>query len=416
MSFSAYFRGQLKRIIRLFPQIFALSVVFAVVIGICGTLYATNNNFTKESKKYSIGIMCETDDELVKIGLRILKSFDDVKYLIDIKEYGSEQAGFDALHRNEISAFAVIPQSFIDDMNNLRTPDPIALYSASNKGITTAVMGEVADIISDDIIYSEAGILAYDDVLRLNGVPDYERYALTDEFFLRYMLNLWMRGEFTETEVVGISDGLSLFGYIFSGMVLFYTVMLSFCCISFFLGRKTEFNMIAASKGVNAFYQIIGEYISFLLANILSAAFTLLCVFIVLASDIITIPEFTDDLYGTFVSFAASYFWALLGLTAFEFMLFEIIGGIINKFLLAFMVLLCTSFLSGYFYPEAFLPVVAEHVGGILPTGIALDAVSLGLAGKGTALTYVYLILYAAVFIAAATLSRKIRIEKGSDS
>ena len=65
MSFSAYFRGQLKRIIRLFPQIFALSVVFAVVIGICGTLYATNNNFTKESKKYSIGIMCETDDELV---------------------------------------------------------------------------------------------------------------------------------------------------------------------------------------------------------------------------------------------------------------------------------------------------------------------------------------------------------------
>ena len=415
MKTSAYFYGQVKRILKLFPRIFLLSVVFAVVIGVCGMLYAGNSNYTKDTAKYDIGILCTSDNELVTLGLKLIRNLDDSRYMVNIISFDSEEAGFDALHANEISAFAVIPDEFIDAMMYLDETPHIKLYTASQKGITTVFMNEVADVISNDVVYAEAGIYSFADSLYGSDVTYDRASVMIDTLFYKYMTALFNRGEVSEVTELGLGNGLSLLGYFFCGLVLFYTVMLSFCCISYFTGKRTEFFMISASKGVGPVGQVLSEYVCFFAANLLCAVFTLICVYFVLTSGLVGFGEFEENPLKSYLAFSGCYIFVLMALTAFEFMLFEVISGVINKFLMPFIVLIGFSFLSGYFYPKSFLPKVAQTIGDVLPTGVAYKVLAAGLTGKDNVLNVLFMFVYALAFLAAVVYARKIRIEKGTD-
>ncbi|MBE5891190.1 MAG: ABC transporter permease [Lachnospiraceae bacterium] len=415
MNTKSYFYGQSKRIRKLFRGIFCLSIVFALVIGICGYLYSSNSNYTKKTSKYEIGLLCANESEIVSVGLNLAQNLDDSKYIINIKEFSSEEEGFDALHRNQISAFLVIPDEPIEELIAQHQPPHVKLYTASQKGITTVVMEEVASIISDDLIYTEAAMCAFHDALVETDYSEVRKELLAKELLLTYAGVLLTRSSISNVVVLGLENGLSLFGFFFCGLILFYTVMLSFCCISYFLGKRNEFFMLSAANGVKATKQVLCEFVCFYAANLICALFTLLCVYIVLRTGIMEVPELSGHLTQKYLTFTGMYLVILLGLCAFEFMLFDAIGGIINKFLMPFIVLIGCSFLSGYFYPASFLPKAAQSIGAVLPTGVSYRLLAATLTGQNIGLPLLLFLTYAIAELAIAIRVRKLRIEKGID-
>ena len=413
MNTGTYFKGQLKRISKLFPGIFALSVVFAIVIGISGGLYAKYTNYNKVISKYNIGIMCEQENPLLSVGLGLIKSIDDSRFLVNIYNYSSEEEGFEAIHNKEIKLFIVVPEAFLDNlMYQLGSPH-VKLYAASSKGITTVMMDEVVNLLSDDLILTSTGLYSLKDELGQLSIFDEEKKALNDKLFMKYMNSLLARGELTRINEIGLGDGLSFMGFFFCGMILFYTVMLSFCSISYFIGGRTEFCMICRAKGVSSGTQVLCEYICFFTSNLICGGFTLICVFMIFKSGLLKIDDFAHDLIPTYLRFSLFYLFVLIGLTSFEFLLFEVIRGIINKFLMAFLVLIGFSFLSGYFYPRSFLPGLANAIGKILPTGVAYDVLSCGITGAPNMINVIKMLIYIAVFLSFVVLARRVRIIKG---
>ena len=415
MSTGTYFYGQIKRIVKLFPGIFSLSLVFALVIGVAGVLNARHTDYNKVTSKYNVGFLCGSDDALLSMGLQFIGSIDDTQLIVNTFQYDTEEAGFDALHNNEIKVLVVVPDGFMDDLMNSDESPVVKLYAASQKGITTVIMEEVVNIFSDDIIYTEAGLYSLKDDMEYADLSEEEKIKLNDKLFITYMNALLSRGLLTEIEHIGLGDGMSFMAFFFCGIVLFYTVMLSFCSISFFLDSHTEFFMIARSKGVKPGSQILTEYTSFFVSNLICSLFTLFCVYVLFAAHMVGIEEFSTDLFPRYLRFSGYFILVLIELTSFTFLLFEVMLGIINKFLLPFLVLIGFSFLSGYFYPRSFLPDAARTIGEYLPTGVAYNVISSGVTGVFNAKNMLMLVAYTAVFLIIAVYARRIRIERGID-
>ncbi|MBR6345365.1 MAG: hypothetical protein IKR70_06500, partial [Lachnospiraceae bacterium] len=159
--------------------------------------------------------------------------------------------------------------------------------------------------------------------------------------------------------------------------------------------------------------QVLCEYICFFTSNLICGGFTLICVFMIFKSGLLKIDDFAYDLIPTYLRFSLFYLFVLIGLTSFEFLLFEVIRGIINKFLMAFLVLIGFSFLSGYFYPRSFLPGLANAIGKILPTGVAYDVLSCGITGAPNMINVIKMLIYIALFLSFVVLARRVRIIKG---
>lgn len=415
MSTGTYFYGQLKRIVKLFPGIFSLSLVFALVIGVAGVLNARHTDYNKVTSKYNIGFLCGYDDALLSMGLQFIGSIDDTQLIVNTFQYDTEEAGFDALHNNEIKVLVVIPDGFMDALMYSDDSPVVKLYAASQKGITTVIMEEVINIFSDDMVYTEAGLYSLQDDMKDTSLSEEEKTKLNDKLFIAYMNALLSRGLLTEIEHIGLGDGMSFMAFFFCGIVLFYTVMLSFCSISFFLDSHTEFFMIARSKGVRPSSQIFTEYTCFFLANLICSLFTLFCVYVLFAANMVGIEEFSVDLFPRFMRFSGYFILVLIELSSFTFLLFEVMKGIINKFLLSFLVLIGFSFLSGYFYPRSFLPETARTIGEYLPTGVAYNVLSSGVTGVFNAKNMLMLITYTVLFLLIAVYARRVRIERGID-
>ena len=415
MNTGSYFYGQIKRIFKLFPGIFSLSLVFALVIGVAGVLNARHTNYNKVTSKYNIGFLCGSDDALLSMGLQFIGSIDDTQFIVNTFQYDSEEAGFDALHNNEIKVFVVVPDGFMDTLMYSKESPVVKLYAASQKGITTVIMEEVINIFSDDMVYTEAGLYSLQDDMEHMSLSEEERQKLNDKLFITYMNALLSRGLLTEIEHIGLGDGMSFMAFFFCGIVLFYTAMLSFCSISFFLHSHTEFFMIARSKGVKATSQILAEYTCFFISNLICALFTLFCVYVLFAANMVGIEEFSSNLFPRYMRFSAYFILVLIELTSFTFLLFEVMRGIINKFLLPFLVLIGFSFLSGYFYPRSFLPDAARTIGEYLPTGVAYNVLSSGVTGVFNLKSMILLVSYTALFLAAVIYARRMRIERGID-
>ena len=349
---------------------------------------------------------------LASIGLQIFKAIDDSSVIVNIKKYESEEEGFRDLHDNKIKVLAVVPDGFMNDIYNQNQSPHIKIYAASNRGITTVMMDKLVNLLSDDLVLGEAAVYALQNEMSTADFSEEEKTELEKGMLKEYTDTLMARGELTNLNETGLGDGLSFMGFFFCGIVLYYTVMQSFCSISFFIGGRTEFFMIAKSKGVNSASQVLCEFACFFLSNMICGIFTLISVFLVFATGLIKISDFADSLFLTFLRFSFFYMIVLLGFTALAFLLFETIRGIINKFLMSFLILTGFSFISGFFYPRTFLPEAANIIGQILPTGVAYNVLAAGISGNPNFLNCAEIIAYTIVFIGLVIAVRKVRIER----
>ena len=412
MNYGRYFFAQIKRIKKLLPEMIFLSILFFAVTLFAGKTLISGSDYEAGKIKYRIGVMGK-EDNFIDMGIFLLESFDDSKYLLEIVKYDDFESAKKDLYSGEIAALCDIPGGFYDSINYLSNDVSIKYYTASaNRGITGVFTEEITGIISNYIVYSEAGILSLVDFLDYNGVPAEMAYAETDNLFLKYISGLLSRGDLVTVKTLGFSNGLSTYGYYFTGLTLFLMSVLSFAGISFFIKKNKTLDKLAYSKGISVPKQIVADFVAYFICNAVCVTILSVPIFMMLKSGAISIPEFFTTENSFLFKFYLNVLAAMVLICMFELLIFEVLEGTVNKIIFSFAIIIGCSYISGYLYPASFFPEAVNRVGSFLPTGVAMSFLSSFLSMKGREAAALWLAVYVAVIFAVVCFVRKRNICK----
>ena len=238
-----------------------LSILFFGITFLVGKTLITGSDFEAGKIKYRIGIIGKEEESFIDMGIFLLESFDVSKYMMELVKYSDFEQAKKDLYAGTLSAFCEIPEGFYDSINYLSNDVSIKYYTSSgSRGVTGVFMDEITGIISDYIVYSEAGILSLYDYLDYEGVSAEMKNEAIDKMFMSYMSVLLGRGDLVTVKTLGISNGLSTYGYYFVGLTLFLMSVLSFAGISFFIKKNDTLDKLAYSKGISVPGQIVADF------------------------------------------------------------------------------------------------------------------------------------------------------------
>ena len=388
MRFIDYLFAQFKRILKFLPGIILMNVILAILVGFVGRGLINSDARIAESKKYKLGIVGNTEDEMLSMGKYLVETSDESTLMLEIVDFDDMDNARKALRDGDISAFVVVNDEFVNSLNALKNGVKLKYYATSGqRGITSVMMDELAEIASNLIVYSEKGILSMRDIMKNESIPAEIIDGSVNELFLLYLGAILGRTELTEFSVMGLSDGLSPASYYGASLSLFYILLLTFCSMSFFLNRKNGTFQFLAGKGFGPHKQVAAEYISFLFVNMIPTTFAI-------------------------KSYGIHLMIPLIMFTAMAFLLFEVISGVINKILISFILFMGMSYVSGYFYPRSFFPTPLKEIGRFLPTGQAFDYVVQASGNEQFPLCGVLILCYTFMFLLGSVLVRGHKIRQ----
>ncbi|MBR6309373.1 MAG: ABC transporter permease [Lachnospiraceae bacterium] len=413
MKYGRYFLAQIKRIKKLLPEMLCLSILFFGITFLIGKTLITGSDYEAGKIKYRIGVMGKEEESFIDMGIFLLESFDDAKYMMELVKYSDFEEARKDLYDGTISALCEIPEGFYDSINYLSNDVSIKYYTASgSRGVTGVFMDEITGIISDYIVYSEAGILTLYDYLDYKGVSAEMQNEAIDKLFMSYMSVLLGRGDLVTVKTLGISNGLSTYGYYFTGLTLFLMSVLSFAGISFFIKKNKTLDVLAYSKGISVPGQIAADFAAYFLCNVVCVAILTVPVFKMLKSGVIEIPEFFTTENAFLLKYFGNVLAAMVLICMFELFIFEVLEGTVNKIIFSFTIILGCAYISGYLYPASFFPESIGKVGKVLPTGVAMTFLSSFLSMKGREAATAWLVGYVAAIFVILCLVRYRKINK----
>jgi len=410
-GFKEYLLIQYKRIFKLLPGIIAMILIVAAILSAAGYALIYSETYSMERQRYKLGVVGNTDDEMISLGIQMISTLDESRYMIELIEYDDEAVARQAMRDAQISAYIVITEEFSDALNTMTNDSTLKYYASSGqKGISNVMMDEIASIATYIIVYSETGICTLRDLMKQEGFAKDIRSEKVNELFAIYMTALINRTNVVEMKELGLSDGLSTPVYYFLGILLFFMLLLSFCAISFFLGQKDARIRFMKSKGMGSLTQVVGEYLPFLTINVIAVAIILIIMGVAMSSGLIDMTQFDLDLMSEFSSICIHLLPVAIMFSALGFLIFEILVGVINKILVAFMLYIGMGYVSGYFYPKTFFPDTVQTVGEIIPSGMAFKYMGAVVQSQDSD-KYLFVILaYTIIFLGAAVAVRQQKI------
>ena len=411
VSFKDYLLIQYKRIFKLLPGIVAMILVVAVLLSGAGFAIIHSDTYSAEKQRYKLGVVGDTDDEMISLGVYMLGTLDESRYMIELVEYEDEEKAKAALRQADVSAYIVITEEFSDALNAMTNDARLKYYATSGqKGISNVMMDEIALIATNIIVNSETGICTLRDLMKEEGYDKDIRHEKVNDMFMTYISALISRTNITEITELGLAGGLSTPAYYFAGLMLFFMLLLSFCGISYFLGVKDARHKFMKSKGINSACQVLGEYIPFLTINIICVIIIIALLTIAASSGFLTSEELEAMGFKHLHELAVKLLPVSVMFSALGFMIFELLIGVINKILVAFMLYIGMGYVSGYFYPKTFFPELVQKVGEMIPTGVGFSYFSAVLQNNPQGMYLLGMFFYTATFLLIAIWARKQKI------
>ena len=235
----------------------------------------------------------------------------------------------------------------------------------------------------------------------------------TDKLNLSLINLVLSRSGFSDVEVLGYADGLSLPLYYFCRFILLFLLLSGLLNSALFVSRSTSLPCFLKARGVGAFWQILGEYLAYF--GLVLAGFFALCLPLVygLERELIGVPEWEGMGAAPFWRLLPAFVSAAAMFAALQFLLYEAAEGIVNGILLQLICGIGMGYLSGYFYPSAFFPEKMRALGGFLPSGAAARLVEEGIWGRPAVYAVCVVFVWLAVFFALTVVVRMGRIRKG---
>ncbi len=407
MNKRIYFYLQFKRVLKKYPSILIITLATLVAITLCATMILGGNKNGEEMSKIKVGVVGDTSDSFLNMGIDVIKSIDDSKYYIDIISMTKEQAE-KAVKSEEIIGYVEIPENFVESIASMDNSPAVYYLPNRPESIGTSLAKEVMDTVAVYITESQKAVAGLSGYIRANKL---EYGKSLDEISILLMTNVILqRNKLYTTEYTGIAGHISTGGYYLAGLLLFFIMLSGISCSSILTRKDYALERCLHSKGFGSTRQVLCEYMVYLAISI----FTLLILACLLGIVISTVDTGIRELACAKITDCLIYIIrilpAILAITSMQFLMYEATNGIVAAILLQFLSAIILGYLSGCFYPNYFFPEALRKIIDILPPGVSFTYMRETMLGNSSPAYVFILAAYAVIFITAATIIRKIRL------
>jgi len=412
MNKPRYFSTCLKRMLKQYLPVLAVTVMLCVLLGIIGLGAINKIKNGSEYKKVAVAVVGDTTENYLGIGIRTIETMDTSQYEIEFIETDAQTAE-EMLVNRKIVAYVIVPDDFIDRIGN--SSENLITYVSlpNNEGFGAIVIKSFAKSICDIIAEGEAGINAYVQYARKSGCESKtlsEQGELINIDYIRYVIG---RNQAFDISVLGIRDKLTLGGYYACGVTVFLLLIWGVACNGMI--KRNDHARYLFSRGISPARQVLCEYFSFAIITFATVVLFAICSGIALSLVTIGISELDGRNVVDMLLCACGLLPAVLALSALEYLIFNAIPSRSGAILFSFVSTAVMCYASGCFYPKSYFPDIVQDVGAYLPTGVAFSYIGGLLSGESSLLSLALLVLYALVFILAAVLVRDYGIRKVGD-
>lgn len=403
---------QMKRMLRFLPVLLAAVAVTFGVLGVCGALLLNSYANSEGKHKFRIGMVGDWSDDYLGFGISVLQAMDDSRFMVELLPMEKEEA-LNSLRRGELSSCVIVPENLLDSIVYGRNDVQITyLGSEGQRGLESILGEELANIVSVLVTRSQSAIFGMQQIMWEHGRGQETADATYRMNLQMFDLVLNRTGLYT-LEELGISGGLGVAGYYLGALLVFFLLLLGIYGSPLLVRRGGGLPELMKSRGIGAVGQVLGEFGAFACMNLICFALVFPAVGIVLKSGLVEIKEWsgmgTEPLRSLFLSA-----WpTVLMLSVMQFLLYELVRGIVGSLLLQFISGISMAYLAGIFYPANFFPDAMKNLGQLLPVGAAFGYVREGILGEVSVGKGVIVFLYLFLFLGLSILIRHLRIVKG---
>ena len=399
--FCVYFAAQCKRIMKIFPSVLLTTVILVCSLALLAAALFQLETTQEKKQKVEIGLVGSTEGSYLGFGIQALQSFDSSRFAIDFLEIDSEKEAIEALEKGELSAYALIPDGFVDALVRGENMPITYVTSAGAAGIGSMVMNELVETISDLITESENGIYGAQRFLREQGREDIY-WEASDRLYLRYLDFVLGRELVYEIELTGVSEGLTVIEYYTCSIMILFLLFWGIAAAPFLIQREFYFFKLLRAKGLSAGWQILAEYGAYVL--LMFGSFLLVMILAGTATMRVELVILSPLLWSL------GMLPVILLFAAIQLVVFEWIANPVTGALIQFLGALGLGYLSGCFYPITFFPAGVQLLAPFLPTGAAMEYSGKMMMGSAAYGALAVMGLYGVGFLLVAVLLRKRRL------
>lgn len=403
-----YLKLQFKRAFIIYPEIlFVTLITIASIFLVCAVMIVTS--LSDENKKMvSIGVVGNTDDPYISIGIEAIKNYDSSQFYLEVEEFDEKDA-IKALKNREISGYIHIPDGYIRSI--FRGNNIPAKYVMLNtpEGFGTIVSKEVSQMASYVVTESQAGMYSMQSLSDDFGCADKGKNV--DKLMLSYVNIILSRSELYDLHELGIYDSLSTGGYYICSILLLLMLLWGISCSKLFFSRKLSLSAMLRAFGISTKQQLLCEYIPFLSVSIITLLLLAIPIGGLLSINDFGIRELSGEGIASSMFFIIKLIPVIMMITMMQTALYELIPGNIGSVLAQFLLSIGMGYLSGCFYPNYFFPELVQKVVHLLPTGIGFAYIGETMLSELSLGTFLITVLYIILFASITLYARKRRIE-----
>lgn len=402
-KFGIYLKLQLKRMGKVFPAVFLVTVLLSVGICLLVWMQLSVDSQDEKRQKIVLGVVGDTRDSYLGFGIYALEHLDSSRFTISFSELTEEEAVIQ-LESGKISGYIRIPDGFLDSIVSGQNMPVTFVGGGAQSGIGTQLVMELSDTVSEVITESQTGIYSMQDFYLEQGAM--ERIAEdTDRLNLRYFDVLFSRENMYRIEVGDGREGCSEAGYYLCAAVLIFLMLWGINGSIFLIERDEALTKILASSGMGVCIQMIGKIFAYLCLMMVS--FFGISGFLILFSALMGFG--IQELEGTIdmIRFAVAVLPVICCVAAMQCFLYSMVSSLTEGLLLNFIGTVGLGYLSGCFYPTYFFPQSIQTLAEFLPTGIAMKYLTQILCGFPSIEQMGLLLSYAGLFLGMAIMVKK---------
>ncbi len=403
-----YFYLQMKRSFKKYPAVLLITIVTVCASALCAYGIISQSVGKEENRKISVGIVGDTGDSYLGMGIYALKNIDTSRYAVDFVEMTRQEAE-EALQKQDIHGYVDVPPDFIRDVvRGKNTPASyVVRKSALNFG--SILTGEITGTVSELITETQTSIYSMQDVARkLNQKKNLGKKS--EELNIKYINTILGRSKIFDIRTIGVADNISFGGYYLCGIIMFFMMLWGISCTKILDRGNRSVQRLLCSRGMSTFWQIMCEYASYFAITLLTIViFAVL--FAVFAPQNLPVAELSGVGLWSVAGFVIKIVPVVMMVCSLHTVIYEAVSSTVAAVLLQFVVSAVLGYISGFFYPEYFFPDFMRSFASVLPSGVGFAYIRRTVSGLGVIKELWMCIAYFAGFIALTVTIRKRKTE-----
>ncbi len=410
MKKTKYLKLQIKRAFKIYPSILIITLITLASI-ILTTTVILHQNSNKGQTKIQLGIVGDTSESYLGVGIKALQNFDSSRFSINFIELDEESAK-KSLVKREISGYLRIPDNFITDIlygNN--TPVEYVVLN-ENTGFETAIIREIADIASEWITRTQSSVYGLQSITK--DAADSKAQKMLGENItdmnLTYITEVLGRSKSYKVYEIGIADSISTEGYYICGLILFFLLIWGLSCNKLLIKNNLSIPRSLYSRGIKSGWQLLCEFAGFFVCTLTTLLIFSVIFGIVTQNNDFGIKELETSGIFSSVVFIIKIIPVVIMISAMQMMIYELVPGTVNSVVLQFFVAIVLAYISGCFYPNYFFPDNIQKLSSLLPSGIGFSYMRKCLTDVPITYEYASIGLYTAIFALLTLTIRNYRI------